>query len=166
MMFSSNKLLHKYFIINIITMGYSKYQGKVRLLNEHKYLGDPNNVVFRSSWELFFSKFLDSNNNVVKWASEEFFIPYFNPLDGKEHRYFPDYFVSFKNGKKIVVEVKPHKETIEPDIKKIKNKKTAQASIETYIKNCAKWEAAKKYCDDRNMKFLIFTEHELKQLKK
>lgn len=146
-------------------MGYSTYQGKVKLVNEDKYVGDPSNVVYRSSWERFFSVYLDMNDNVTKWGSEEIVIPYFYPVDGKTHRYFPDYFIEFKNGKKLIVEIKPFKETQEPVLKKGGNKKTYADALATYIKNCAKWEAAKEFCDDRGWSFRVFTENELARLK-
>ena len=46
-------------------MAYRNYTGKVKLKNESKYLGDPSNVIYRSSWENFFSRFCDTNDNVV-----------------------------------------------------------------------------------------------------
>ena len=51
------------------------------------------------------------NENIVEWASEEFCIPYLSPLDGRVHRYFPDFLIKVKerNGstKTYVVEVNP-----------------------------------------------------------
>ena len=39
--------------------------------NKQKYIGNPDNVIFRSSWELSFMNFIDRSDVVVKWASEE-----------------------------------------------------------------------------------------------
>ena len=41
----------------------------------------------------YIMSFLDNNTNVLEWSSEEHIIPYRSPLDGKVHRYFPDFFV-------------------------------------------------------------------------
>ena len=40
--------------------------------------------------------YCDRNEKIVEWGSEEFFIPYRSPLDGKIHRYFPDFYVKVK----------------------------------------------------------------------
>ena len=80
-----------------------------------KYKGNPNNIICRSSWERKFCAWCDLNENIVEWASEEFCIPYLSPLDGRVHRYFPDFLIKVKekNGstKTYVVEVKPKKQT-------------------------------------------------------
>jgi hypothetical protein len=57
-------------------------------------------------------------------------------------------------GKTILVEIKPAKETKPP---KRKNLKEAM----TYMKNTSKWKYAKNYCDDRGWKFEIWTEKTL-----
>ena len=45
---------------------------------------------------------LDRNENVVEWGSEEFSIPYKSPVDGKNHRYYPDFFVRVKQKDDII----------------------------------------------------------------
>jgi hypothetical protein len=57
------------------------HQGKFHPQNPNKYLGDPNNIVYRSSWELHFLQWCDRNDNVLEYASEEFSIPYVSPVD-------------------------------------------------------------------------------------
>jgi hypothetical protein len=145
--------------------GRRTYQGQYYPINESKYIGDPTKIVYRSSWELLFSKFLDFNSNVKFWSSEEIVIPYYFPLDGKMHRYFPDYWVEFHNGKKVIIEIKPYNETIEPVLKKGGNKRVFADRMATYLKNKAKWEAAKEFCKDRGWEFHVFDEHYLKRLK-
>ena len=78
------------------------YQGKFKPKNPSKYKGDPTNIVYRSSWELKLMMYLDTHPNVLKWGSEEIVIPYESPVDGRMHRYFPDFFVEQINteGKK------------------------------------------------------------------
>ena len=38
----------------------------------HKYKGNSNMIICRSSWERKFCQWCDMNNNVISWASEEF----------------------------------------------------------------------------------------------
>ena len=56
--------------------------------------------------------------------------------------------------------LKPKKQTQPPNVK---NKKTAKYRNEalTYAKNQTKWSAAREYCEDRQMNFLILTEDHL-----
>jgi len=140
------------------------YKGKFRPSNYRKYKGDPTNIIYRSLWELRFMKWCDTNENILEWANEEFWIPYRSPLDNRVHRYFPDFYVKVKenNGtiKKYVIEVKPMRQVLEPKIQKRKTQKYI-AEVKEYAKNQAKWEAAKEYCKDRMMEFKIITEKEL-----
>lgn len=79
--------------------------------NPEKYQGNSNNIICRSSWERRFCAWCDNNPNILKWASEEFSIPYISPKDNRVHRYYPDYLIEVKESggriKKYVVEVKP-----------------------------------------------------------
>ncbi len=135
-------------------------QGVYKLRHPEKYLGDPNKVVFRSSWELEMHKFLDNNTKVLRWSSEELSIPYIKPTDNKVHKYYPDYFVEYENshGEIIqeIIEVKPHSQV---DLSS--KKRVSQYERYTYEINKAKWIAAKHFCDRRNIKFSILTEHQL-----
>ena len=42
-------------------------------------------------------RYFDENPNVLKWSSEEVIVPYKSPLDGRYHRYFPDFLIRVKN---------------------------------------------------------------------
>jgi hypothetical protein len=140
------------------------YKGKFRPSNYKKYKGDPTNIIYRSLWELRFMRWCDTNENILEWANEEFWIPYRSPLDNRVHRYFPDFYVKVKesNGsiKKYVIEVKPMRQVNQPKIQKRKTQKYI-AEVKEYAKNQAKWEAAREYCKDRMMEFKIITENEL-----
>ena len=59
-------------------MAYTKdtYKGKFTPTNPRKYIGDPTQIVYRSSYELKFMKWCDINASVKRWASEEIVIPY------------------------------------------------------------------------------------------
>lgn len=140
------------------------YKGYFKPRNPSKYSGDPTTIIYRSSWELKLMRYLDSHSDVIKWASEEFSIPYVSPIDGKVHRYFPDFLVKKRNPNKVietlVIEVKPKIQTTAPTVQKKANKRYIR-EVYTWGVNSAKWEAAKRYCDHREWKFVIMTEKEL-----
>jgi hypothetical protein len=125
-----------------------------------KYAGDPTTIIMRSSWETMFAGWCDKNPSVIRWSSEETIIPYRCPTDDRIHRYFVDFKITIKEGKTYLVEVKPAKQC-EPPI--FPGKRTQRYLTEslTFIKNQAKWEAAKIYCKDRGWEFKIITEREL-----
>ena len=140
------------------------YRGRYIPTYPKKYKGDPSNIIYRSLWERKFMVYCDRNNRILEWGSEEFFIPYRSPLDGKIHRYFPDFYVKVKTKqntiKKWVVEVKPKAQTRPPRTPKRKTKKYI-TEVRNYAINDAKWKNAIEYCKDRNMEFIIITEDEL-----
>jgi len=140
------------------------YKGKFRPSNPKKYKGDPTNVIYRSLWELKFMKWCDSNTNVIKWSSEEVIIPYKSPIDNRLHRYFPDFYVKYRNAigklEERLVEVKPAKQVKGPAIQKRRTKKYISEVVE-FAKNQAKWQAAESFCKDRKWKFQVITEKEL-----
>jgi hypothetical protein len=141
------------------------YSGRYRPSNPLKYRGDPTNIIYRSLWERKFMVWCDINENVLEWGSEEIVIPYIHPVDGRPHRYFPDFYVKAKTKsgtiEKYIVEVKPKSQVDEPKRQKKMTKKYL-TEVKTYAVNQAKWKAAREYCEDRMMKFLILTEQELK----
>lgn len=143
----------------------SKYlQGKYIVRNKNKYIGDYNNVIYRSSWELKFLAWCDHNENVVGFNSEEVVIPYISPKDGKYHRYFIDCFAKIKdssgNVTNYLIEIKPKKQTQPPEVKKRVTKQYI-TEVTTWGVNQAKWKAAIEYCADRGWKFRILTEDDL-----
>ncbi len=147
------------------------YKTKYLPENVTKYMGNPTKIVCRSTWERKMCKYLDNNVNVLRWASEELSIPYLSPVDNKMHKYYPDFIaeVRTKTGevKTFLIEVKPYKQTKPPVIKKRKTK-SYDTNMKMYAVNEAKWEAAKKLCNDNQWEFTILTENELfkgKQLK-
>ena len=77
-----------------------------------------------------------------------------------------NYFVS-KSGdvysgktKKMIIEVKPEKQTKPPSRSKLKPKSYLRESFE-FAKNQAKWKAMNEWCLDRKYEFKILTENEL-----
>lgn len=140
------------------------YKGYFKPKNPQKYQGDPTNIVYRSRWELKLMMYLDDHKEVLTWSSEETIIPYRSPIDGKIHRYFPDFKVTKinKEGKKetALIEIKPLSQT-QPPKKQTNITKRYLTEVKTWGINEAKWKAAQNYCLDRGWSFHIFTEREL-----
>lgn len=132
------------------------YSGKYKIKNPEKYRGDPTNVQYRSMWERHLMKYFDENSGIVSWSSEEIIVPYLYEVDRKYHRYFVDFFIETKEGKKILIEVKPEKETSPPTGSK-RTKRYINEGL-TYVRNMNKWEAANEYAKDRGWEFQIWTE--------
>lgn len=128
----------------------------------NKYVGDANNIVFRSSWERGFMRYCDETPGVLRWSSEELRIAYVSPIDGKLHTYFPDFAIEIKTlagVKKFVVEIKPFRQTKPPEPRRKTKKFLMEAA--TFAVNQAKWQAAKEFCDTQGWTFLVLTEREL-----
>jgi hypothetical protein len=142
---------------------YMTYKGRFKPKNPDKYRGDTENIVYRSLWERNTFRWLDENDSITEWASEEFFIPYLCATDKRMHKYYVD--VWFKNnaGEQYIVEIKPKKETAPPKNPGRRTRKFISESL-TYIKNQSKWEAAQEFAIKHNMKFVIWTEDTLKSL--
>jgi hypothetical protein len=136
------------------------YKGKYQPSYPKKYKGDPTNIIYRSLWERKFMVYCDTNPNILEWGSEELALPYRSPIDNKIHRYFPDFYIKVRESsgeiKKMLIEIKPKKQTIEPKVQKRKTK-----GVYEYAKNQAKWKAAQEFCKDRLWEFKIITEDEL-----
>ena len=140
------------------------YSGLFKPRNPQKYVGDPTNIVYRSSWECKVMYWLDNNPDILTWASEEIAIPYKSPVDNKWHRYFPDFIVKSrtKDGKlkTLMIEVKPKKQTQPPEQKKRITKQYI-TEVTTWGVNQSKWKAANEYCLDRGWQFTLMTEDHL-----
>ena len=149
-------------------MAYGKtLKSKYDVRNPAKYLGDSSNIICRSSWEYFFCNFLDESPMVDRWASEEVAIPYISPKDGRDHRYFIDFFVVFKDGRKVFIEIKPHAQTLPPEPPKKRSRKAESRYCEEamiFQVNQAKWASARNFAEYNGAKFEVFTEHHLKKL--
>jgi TnsA endonuclease N terminal len=142
------------------------YKGRFTPKNPQKYKGDVKNITYRSLWERRIMRFLDSHKNILAWMSEEIVIPYKSPIDGKMHRYFPDFLIKMltKDGttKVVMVEVKPYKETQIPKLPKSGRKtKNYLAEQVTYAINQTKWQAAREVCQKKRWEFKVMTENEL-----
>ena len=140
------------------------YKGKYQPSYPKKYKGDPTNIIYRSLWERKFCVYCDTNENILEWGSEEIIVPYRSPVDNRYHRYFPDFYIKVKdkNGKikKMIIEIKPQKQCVEPKVQKRKTKAYIYEVVE-YAKNQAKWKAAEEWCLDRGSEFKVLTESDL-----
>ena len=141
------------------------YRGKYTIKDKSKYAGDHKKVVYRSLWERRLMVYCDKQKSVVEWGSEEIVIPYYSPLDGKMHRYYPDFYMTVrqKDGsiKKFIVEVKPKKDMKQPPANPKKRTKAWLKSVRTYAMNKAKFKYAEDFCKDKNLEFLILNEDHL-----
>jgi len=136
-------------------------RGVYILIHPEKYIGDCNNVIYRSGLELACFKFLDANSNVKRWGSEIVQIPYLDASTGKKRTYFVDlYFESITlNGStdKVLVEVKPSNQTIPPR----SDMKNYRAAAAEYAKNISKWTRAREWASQNGARFEIITEKEI-----
>lgn len=95
---------------------------------------------YRSSWEKLFAQFLDKSLAVKSFVYEPFGLSYC--YKGKARTYFPDFLVTLKRGKPILVELKPRYKTCDGQSK-------------------AKFRSARTYCSTRNFDFVILTEEDI-----
>ena len=131
--------------------------------NPEKYCGSYP-CLCRSEWERMYCQFLDLTPSVIKWSSENIFIKYWDPVQQRIRKYYPDFYqqVLDKDGyKEYIVEIKPHRETSPPRKTAKKSNKTLRYQQATWRTNQAKFEAANEYCHKMGMKFKIITEQQL-----
>ncbi len=91
-------------------------------------------------------RYLDAFSEISSWSYEKIIIEYIsNKKTGKVRKYYPDFFLEFKSGEKVLVE--------------IKQKRKLQTAI---VKK--KMLAAEQWCKDHGATYKILTEIELKEL--
>lgn len=134
-------------------------------LNKDKYLGNVNNIIYRSSWELKMMRWCDRNPSVIKWNSEDVVIKYFSKADNKYRNYHMDFYIICRqtNGNivKLLIEVKPYNQTIPPKKRGRKSEQTYINELHTWQVNKDKWEQAEKFAQQNGMIFKIFDEYDL-----
>jgi hypothetical protein len=141
-------------------------QGYFKPSNPEKYVGDPTQIIFRSSWEFKFLQWCDQSPTILAYSSEPVGIPYYSPLDKRGHVYYVDFYIVTKdndgNEQKWLIEVKPNKYVSAPTAPaRMTNKQTANYvyAAKQYIINQAKFEAARDFASQRGIKFGIITEN-------
>jgi len=165
------------------------HQGYYTITNKQKYIGDPNKCIYRSGWELSFSKWCDFSPSVLKWSAEPTSVKYYDrtanldeckkngldpnrPENWKIRNYNIDYWLQVDKGNNIIekwfVEIKPKKDLVKPTPPlatsplKVQRKFVNEAKI--YLMNEAKWAAMKRHAEQYNCKFFVFTEDTLKSM--
>ena len=138
------------------------YKGRYFPTNPKKYRGNPNQIIYRSLWERKVMVYCDKNDAIIEWGSEEVIVLYLSPMDGKIHRYFPDFYMKVRQAdgstKKFIIEVKPKSQCKQP-VKNPKRRTTKWFNeVKTFAINQAKWKSAREFCEDKGMEFKIFTE--------
>ena len=138
------------------------YKGRYFPTNPKKYRGNPNQIIYRSLWERKVMVYCDKNDAIIEWGSEEIIVPYLSPMDGRVHRYFPDFYMKVRQAdgstKKFIIEVKPKSQCKQP-VKNPKRRTTKWFNeVKTFAINQAKWKSAREFCEDKGMEFKIFTE--------
>jgi hypothetical protein len=132
-------------------------QGIYTVRNPAKYVGK-GQPRYRSGWELTFMMFLDSNDNVLQWASESLSIPYRNPITGKQSMYVPDFLVTYRgrNNTTIaeLIEIKPKKQSLIES--KMNDRDRAIVAV-----NYAKWHHATLWAKKNGLTFRVITEDDI-----
>ncbi len=147
-------------------MAYHYHQGKFKPNHPEKYVGNVNNIIYRSSLERRFLKWLDESDVVMKYSSEELVIPYYDPPTQKMRRYFPDMVAQMKTKDGIqifVVEIKPESQCAPPVPKKRKTKRFL-LEMAQWATNDSKWKHAEDFCKERGWVFRIITEKHINRM--
>lgn len=113
-------------------------------------------VIYRSSYEKTFIYWCEKSPRIKHWASECIAIPYLNH-DGKWHRYYPDFFVEYSDGRFAVIEIKPSSQTHKPV------NENSWFGME-WRKNYCKWKTTKEFCEARGWEFKILTEKTINRM--
>lgn len=131
--------------------------GSYTVKNPAKYVGK-NTPRYRSGWELTFMMFLDSNDNILQWASESINIPYRNPITGKQSIYVPDFLITYRDKnnqmRAELIEIKPKKQSI------IESKASARDRAVVAV-NYAKWDSATKWAKRNGLTFRVINEDQI-----
>lgn len=101
---------------------------------------------FRSSWEHKYMIHLDTSPDVDSWSYEKIVIEYVsNQKTKKIRKYYPDFFVIFRDGTKKLIEIKQKRKLCQVAVKK-------------------KAAAADQWCISNGATYVILTELELKNM--
>lgn len=153
---------------------YQSIEGTFHPINQDKFLGkrDP---IYKSRLEQRMMIFLDKSASVVSWNYEprSAIIDYIDPTKwnkqrkkGRPRKYYIDFVVDIRVSdtevKRKWIEVKSYKETKKPTHGKKKSKRNIKLDEDTWIRNNAKWNSARRSAKRRDYEFVIITEKQLK----
>ena len=136
----------------------SSHKGRTLKVINIMETSEPQPIVYRSGWEKQFAEWCDSTDAIIRWGSEVIRILYKDPIKNKMSFYTPDFYIEYldnnKKLKKVLIEIKPLKET------------TLKESSNGYdklmvAKNSMKWAAAINYCKKRDIEFKVMHERNL-----
>ena len=164
------------------------YQGYYRLDNREKYIGDPNLIIYRSSWEYGFCRWCDFSPSVKRWSSEPMKVPYYdrvskldeckrlgldpnNPRNWVIKNYNLDFWCEVDKGdhiEKWFIEIKPKnklkKPIPPPNGAPLKEIKKFNLLAKEYLLNEAKFAALGEWARKSGAKFYVFTEESLERV--
>jgi len=165
------------------------HQGYYRVSNREKYIGDPNLVIYRSSWEFAFMKWADSTPSILRWSSEPTKVQYYdrvskleecrklgldpnNPKNWIIKNYNIDFWVEVKKPDELIerwfIEVKPKHKLQKPQPPKdgapLKEQRRYVILAKEYIINEAKFASLNEWAKRNGAKFYIFTEDVMMKL--
>jgi hypothetical protein len=130
-------------------------------INEcRKYQGE-GPIIYRSSWERKFCMYCERNPEIAWWSSESLRIKYFNVLDNEYHNYFPDFIIHLREGRTIIIEIKPKAQLIKPEKPKKITKKSTKSfkwAYEAWVTNMCKKQAAEEFARIKGWEYMIVTE--------
>ena len=165
-------------MINSVPNNKKYHQGLFIPINKDKVikLNSLGGLYYRSSLEKKIMIWLDSNTSILRWSAESLSIPYkkteYNEvtknLETTTHTYYPDFYYELQRSdgsiSRVVAEVKPSSETVEPILpqnatsKKLKN---FNYNLIMWNKNLSKWKYMIEYCERKGFEFIIITEKHL-----
>jgi hypothetical protein len=151
------------------------HQGLYIPVNKDKVvkLNSQGGLFYRSGLEKKAMIYFDMCESIIAWGAENLKIPYQktewsnDTQDYKttSHTYYPDFYYELKRSdgsvSKVVAEVKPYSETIEPKLNPkptAKQLKNFEYALKMYNKNLAKWTYMIDYCQRKDFEFIIITE--------
>lgn len=165
---------NKYKSINKPSINSQHKQGYYEVINPEKYIGNPNEVIYRSSWEYKFCIYCDTTPSVTKWSSEPTFSPfpikYYNPISNTVRNYYVDFYLRVldEDGteRDYIAEVKPKNQTKIPDPitgnKTLKKLKSYNYLLESFLVNDAKSTAAQQFAALHGWEYMVVTEDFIK----
>lgn len=164
-------------------------QGYYKIQHPEKYVGDPNLVIYRSSWEHSFCRWCDFSPSIIRWSSEPIRIPYYdriskleelkkqgldpnNPKNWTVKYYNTDFWIEVDKGdnvtQKMFIEIKPSGKLKKPHPPQegapLKEVRRFNMAAKEYIINEAKYAAMKAWAEKHDAKFYVFTEETLERL--
>lgn len=140
-------------------------------------LNSQGGLYYRSGLEQKMMIYLDTNERIIHWGAEHIRVPYTKTewvsetqeYKTTEHGYYPDFYYELQKSdgsvSRVVAEVKPSSETMEPKLNEkptAKQLKNFEYSLKMYNKNLSKWKAMIEYCERKGFEFIIITEQHLK----